>query len=100
MVNASIASQEVSVAARRCSPSSANIQRFGSSVVLGGMTSLDDAQVDLAPDLTATWFVDYNEEHADHETGLPVGTLRIPSFLVHRGERIDSRSLLGPTLEY
>jgi glutamine synthetase len=29
-----------------------------------------------------------------------VGTLRIPSFLVHRGERIDSRSLLAITVEY
>jgi len=76
------------------------VQTDGSSVVLGGMTSLADAQVDLAPDLTATWFVDYNEEHVDHETGLPVGTLRIPSFLVHRGERIDSRSLLAATVEY
>jgi glutamine synthetase len=76
------------------------VQTDGSSVALAGMTSLDDAQVDLSPDLTATWFVDYNEEHIDHETGLPVGTLRIPSFLVHRGERIDSRSLLAATLVY
>ncbi|MHB8106866.1 MAG: type I glutamate--ammonia ligase [Candidatus Cryosericum sp.] len=76
------------------------VQTDGSSVVLGDMTSLADAQVDLAPDLTATWFVDYNEEHMDHETGLPVGTLRIPSFLVHHGQRIDSRSLLAATVEY
>lgn len=76
------------------------VQTDGSSVALAGMTSLNDAQVDLAPDLTATWFVDYNEENIDHETGLPVGTLRIPSFLVHRGERIDSRSLLAVTLDY
>ncbi len=76
------------------------VQTDGSSVALAGMTSLDDAQVDLAPDLTATWFVDYNEEHTDRETGLPVGTLRIPSFLVHHGEHIDSRSLLASTLAY
>ncbi|MHB8070449.1 MAG: glutamine synthetase [Candidatus Cryosericum sp.] len=76
------------------------VQTDGSSVALAGMTSLDDAQVGLAPDLNATWFVDYNDEHVDHETGLPVGTLRIPSFLVHRGERIDSRSLLATTLVY
>jgi len=76
------------------------VQTDGSSVVLTGMTALNDAQVDLAPDLTATWFVDYNEEHVDHETGLPVGTLRIPSFLIYRGERIDSRSLLSAVLTY
>jgi glutamine synthetase len=76
------------------------VQTDGSSVALASMTSLDDAQVGLAPDLNATWFVDYNDEHVDRETGLPVGTLRIPSFLVHRGERIDARSLLATTLTY
>ena len=76
------------------------VQTDGSSVVLMGLTSLNDAQVDLVPDLTATWFVDYNEEHVDRETGLPVGTLRIPSFLLHRGERIDARHLLAATLAY
>jgi glutamine synthetase len=76
------------------------VQTDGSSVALASMTSLDNAQVGLAPDLNATWFVDYNDEHVDRETGLPVGTLRIPSFLVHRGERIDARSLLATTLTY
>lgn len=76
------------------------VQTDGSSVVLTGMTALNDAQVDLVPDLTATWFIEYNEEHVDHETGLPVGTLRIPSFLMHHGERIDARSMLSATLTY
>lgn len=74
------------------------VQTDGSSVVLAGMASLDDAQVDLLPDLHAPWYVDYNAESQDPETGLPVGTLRIPSFLVHRGERVDARSLLSAAL--
>lgn len=76
------------------------VQTDGSSVILGSLTSLADAQVDLVPDLSATWFVDYNDEHMDRETGLPVGTLRIPSFLAHHGERIDARSLLAQTTNY
>ena len=76
------------------------VQTDGSSVVLGTLTSLADAQVDLVPDLAATWFVDYNEEYRDPETGLPVGTLRIPSFLVHQGVRVDSRSVLESTVSY
>lgn len=76
------------------------VQTDGSSVVLAGMASLDDAQVDLLPDLHATWHVDYNEENIDVQTGLPTGTLRIPSFLMHRGERVDARSLLKKTVDY
>ncbi|HOV50997.1 MAG TPA: hypothetical protein PLZ61_06670 [Candidatus Cryosericum sp.] len=76
------------------------VQTDGSSVVLGTLTSLADAQVDLVPDLAATWFVDYNEAYRDAETGLPAGTLRIPSFLVHRGVRVDSRSILEATVSY
>ena len=33
-------------------------------------------------------------------TGLPVGTLRIPSFLIHKGVFIDSRSILKQSCEY
>ena len=33
-------------------------------------------------------------EHFDKDTGLPIGTLRIPSFLLHEGQKVDSRAIL------
>lgn len=53
------------------------VQTDGSSVVLPKIASLNDAKVDIVPDRTVNWFVDYNFNHRDAETGLPVGTLRI-----------------------
>lgn len=70
------------------------IQTDGSSVVLPHIATLNDGKVDFEADLNVNWYVDYNWEHIDPETQLPVGTLRIPSFLIHSGERIDSRSVL------
>jgi len=75
------------------------VQTDGSSVVLPGIATLNDGKVDLVTDPEANWIVDYNEEFADPETGLPVGTLRIPSFLNHRGRFVDSRSVLKKTVE-
>ncbi|MHB8962072.1 MAG: type I glutamate--ammonia ligase, partial [Saccharofermentanales bacterium] len=40
------------------------------------------------------WFVDYNYENLTPDTGKPVGTLRIPSFLMHNGKEVCSRSVL------
>lgn len=73
---------------------SQGIQTDGSSVVLDGIATLDNAKVDIIPDLEATWYVDYNEEFIDEETNLPVGILKIPSYLVHNGQEICSRSIL------
>ena len=39
--------------------------------------------MDIIPDTEVNWYVDHNFKHIDRETGLPVGTLRIPSFLIH-----------------
>ncbi|WP_337383835.1 glutamine synthetase [Acidaminococcus timonensis] len=75
-------------------------QTDGSSVVLPGVASLNDARVDMVADLSVNWFVDYNLEHVDPETGKLVGTLRVPCFLKHNGEFVDSRYLLKKTLEY
>ncbi len=75
-------------------------QTDGSSVVLPGVASLHDARVDMVADLSVNWFVDYNLEHIDPETGKMVGTLRIPCFLEHNGEFVDSRYILHRTLEY
>jgi len=76
------------------------VQTDGSSVVLTGIATLNNAKVDMYVDPSVNWYIDYNFESEDEETGLPVGTLRIPAFLVHNGLRVDSRSLLTATLEY
>ena len=70
------------------------VQTDGSSVVLPGIATLNNAKVDIVADLESQWYVDHNYEHLDFVTGLPVGTLRIPSFLVHDGKFVDSRALL------
>ena len=69
------------------------VQTDGSSVVLTGIATLNNAKVDMPVDPTVNWFVDYNMENYDAETDKPIGTLRIPSFLVHEGKRVDSREI-------
>lgn len=76
------------------------VQTDGSSVVLTGIASLNNAKVDIIGDSSVNWFIDYNFEHFDDETGKPVGSLRIPAFLVHDGLRVDSRSILAQSTEY
>jgi glutamine synthetase len=70
------------------------IQTDGSSVELQGIADLNNARVDLLPDTECTWFVDYNYEYYNDENGLPVGTLKIPSFIIHDGKLVCSRSIL------
>ncbi|WIW69714.1 type I glutamate--ammonia ligase [Anaerosinus gibii] len=76
------------------------VQTDGSSVVLTGIATLNNAKVDMPVDPSVKWIVDYNFEHYDEVTGKPVGTLRIPAFLIHDGKKVDSRSILAGTLEY
>jgi len=71
-----------------------SIQTDGSSVVLPGIATLNNGKVDLVADTNCLWFVDYNYENIDYETNRPVGTLRIPSFLMHNHKYVDSRSIL------
>jgi glutamine synthetase len=75
-------------------------QTDGSSVVLPGIATLNDARVDMKVDKDVNWYVDYNYEHFDEETGKMVGTLRIPCFLIHNGDFVDSRSILKETFDY
>jgi len=75
------------------------IQTDGSSVVLNKLATLNNARVDIVPDLDTNWFVDYNYEHIYEENNLPVGTLKIPSFLIHNGKKVDSRSILKKAIE-
>lgn len=75
-------------------------QTDGSSVVLTGIATLNNARVDMKIDSSVNWYIDYNYEHFDSTTGRMVGTLRIPCFLVHNNVRVDSRSILHDTLDY
>lgn len=75
------------------------IQTDGSSVVLDNIATLNDAKVEIIPDKDVAWFVDYNFQNLDDKTHLPVGTLRIPSFLVHNGNKVCSRSILKKSID-
>jgi len=75
------------------------IQTDGSSVELQGIATLDNARVDLVPDKEVRWFVDYNYDYYCDINGKPVGTLRIPSFLIHNEKKVCSRSILKRTME-
>ena len=75
------------------------VQTDGSSVVFMNIATLNDARVDMVADSSVNWYVDYNDENIE-ESGKPVGTLRIPCFLIHNGKFIDSRSILKNSCEY
>ena len=71
------------------------VQTDGSSVVLPRIADLNNGKVDIIPDRTVNWFVDHNFNYPDPETGLPVGTLRIPSSLIHNdSDKVGSRVIL------
>lgn len=73
----------------------AGVQTDGSSVVLPKIAELNNAKVDIIPDTEVNWYVDHNFKHVDRETGLPIGTLRIPSFLIHNDvAEVGSRVIL------
>ena len=69
------------------------VQTDGSSVVLHGIATLDNAKVIILPDRDVDWYVDYNYNNM-HFNGKFVGTLIIPSFLIHDNKMVCSRSLL------
>ena len=75
------------------------IQTDGSSVVLPGIAALNDGRVAFEPDRDVFWFVDYNYENIDPASQRPVGTLRIPSFLIHNGNQVCSRSILKRSVD-
>lgn len=77
------------------------VQTDGSSVALPKIADLSNAKVDIIPDLKVNWYVDYNFRNIDSRTGLPVGTLRLPSFLIHNESfECGSRSILRNALRY
>ena len=73
------------------------VQTDGSSVALPGIAKLSNARVDILPDRDVNWYVEYNYMNADYKTGLPVGTLRIPSFLRHNGSRMVGSRFFNKT---
>lgn len=76
------------------------VQTDGSSVVLPGIADLNNAKVDIIPDRNVNWYVDHNIKHIDRETGLPVGTLRIPAFLLHNDvAEVGSRVMLRDSVQ-
>ncbi|HCW05304.1 MAG TPA: glutamine synthetase [Clostridium sp.] len=76
------------------------IQTDGSSVVLPGIATINNAKLEMVADSDADWFVSYNFENIDKDTGKPVGTLRIPCFLKHDGRAVDSRHILKSSIKY
>ncbi|MDY6231373.1 glutamine synthetase, partial [Peptostreptococcus porci] len=77
-----------------------SIQTDGSSVELHDIATLNNAKVDLMADKDATWFVDYNHNFYDEETDKPVGTLKIPAFLIHDNKKVCSRATLKRAEEH
>ncbi|MBP3895036.1 MAG: glutamine synthetase, partial [Mogibacterium sp.] len=76
------------------------VQTDGSSVALPTIADLSNARVDIVADPDVNWHVEYNYGNIDYETGLPTGTLRIPSFLRHNGDRmVGSRIFLKDAVE-
>lgn len=75
------------------------VQTDGSSVVLPGIATLNNAKVDMISDLDCKWFVDYNYDFIDPLTNRPVGTLRIPCFLIHEDKAVDSRHILKNSID-
>ena len=75
------------------------VQTDGSSVNLPKIADINNAKVDIIPDLTVKWFVDYNPNHFDEETGKPVGTLMIPAFLEHDNKLVGSRAILKNAMD-
>ncbi len=75
------------------------VQTDGSSVALPTIADLSNARVDIVPDPDVNWYVEYNYQNKDYDTGLPTGTLRIPSFLRHNDDiMVCSRTYLKETI--
>lgn len=76
------------------------VQTDGSSVYLPKIASLDNAKIDIAADMDVNWFVDYNYENIHRESGRPIGTIKIPSFLYHDKIPVDSRHILRDAVSF
>lgn len=70
------------------------VQTDGSSVILPGIATLNNAKIDMKIDRDVKWWIDRNMEFIDTASGKPVSTLKIPCFLIHDEIAVDSRSIL------
>ena len=76
------------------------VQTDGSSVHLPKIAELNNAKVDMIPDKSVNWYVDYNFDNISQKTGLPVGTLRIPAFLIHNEKtEVGARVILRDSIK-
>ncbi|MCI8349132.1 MAG: glutamine synthetase [Firmicutes bacterium] len=76
------------------------VQTDGSSVHLPKIAELNNAKVDMIPDKSVNWYIDYNFDNVSKKTGLPVGTLRIPAFLIHNDKaEVGARVILKKSIE-
>lgn len=76
------------------------VQTDGSSVNLPKIAELNNAKVDMIPDLSVNWYVDYNFYNIDSLMNLPVGTLRIPAYLKHNDQReVGARVILRDAID-
>lgn len=69
------------------------VQTDGSSVTLPGIATLDNARVIILPDREVDWYIDYNYGSLDIN-GKYIGTLIVPSYLIHDNKMVCSRSIL------
>ena len=75
------------------------VQTDGSSVLLPLIADISDGSVKLIPDVDVCWYVDYNEFNYGIDDLVPVGTLRIPAYLVHNEtHEVGSRAILRDSL--
>lgn len=70
------------------------VQTDGSSVILPGIATINNAKIDMKADTSVKWWIDRNQDLIDDGTGLPVATIKIPCFLIHNEKAVDSRSVL------
>lgn len=76
------------------------VQTDGSSVILPGIATLNNAKIDMVVDKDATWWIDYNGDLIDEKTNIEVATIKIPCFLYHENIAVDSRSILKRARDY
>ncbi len=69
------------------------IQTDGSSVSLPKIADINNGKVDIIPDKNVRWVIDHSRTFFD-ENNKQIGTLLIPSFLLHDGKRVGSRGVL------
>lgn len=74
------------------------VQTDGSAVLLPLIADISNGSVKLLPDVDVNWYVDYNLESI--REGDPIGTLRIPAYLVHnQTHEVGSRAILRDSLK-